>query len=276
MYDKFKNMFLPESIDLGQSEKYILSIRIKPDRFMFSIHEPGFERNYCLRETTFSATDNILNNIQRTIFDLNFLTQEFKQTNVILVSRDYELVPATYFQSKHRTTLYNLAHTKKASHLLSALLDKQDIVTLYNTDKEVYEFLSRNLWNPQFHHHSFLMNKLLENKGNALGITSKMYLNFHDEVMDVFCYSGAKLLHSLTFEGEPASNQLYYILNLWDKCGFDQMKDYMYIIGQPETKLVLYLQEYINNVERMNAPSEVYLWNDEAQKAPLDLLSLAL
>lgn len=269
-------MFLPESIDLGQPEKYILSIRINPRGFMFSIYEPGLEKNYYLQETTFTKTDNILSNIQRIVFDLNFLTQEFKQTNVIIVSSRYELVPATYYQSEKKEALYNFTHTRKANHILSALIDKQDLISLYDIDKEIYDFLCRNLWNPRFFHHTFLLNSFLEGRVKSTAKGGKMYLNFHHDTLDIVCYSDNKLVSSLTYEDEPAMNQLYFVLKLWKESGFDQMKDYIYILGNADMKLVLQLQEYINNIERINAPSEVYLWNEDAQKAPLDLLSLAL
>ncbi|WP_419034423.1 DUF3822 family protein [Dysgonomonas gadei] len=269
-------MFLPENIDLGQSEKYVLSIRIKTDEFMFSISDTDNRKGYCLRETTFSANDKLLSNIQRIIFDLNFLTQEFKQTNVIIVSPDYELVPASYFNIKEKEQLYNFTHNQEAGQLMSGLIDKQDIISLFNVEKDIFEFLSRNLWNPHFFHHSNLLINLLEDKGGVINSRSKMYLNFHGSFMDVICFSGSKLVHCLTYENEPAANQVYYILKLWENCGFNQLEDYIYISGKPDELVVIRLQEYIKNIERINAPSEVYLWNEDAQKAPLDLLALVL
>lgn len=269
-------MFLPESIDLGQSEKYVLTIRIKPNGFMFAISEPEVGANYCLRETTFSVNDNLQSNIQRIIFDLNFLTQEFKQTNIIFVSSDYEIVPAQYLDTKRKEELYSFTHTEKVGHILSGLLQKQDIVTLFNIEKEIYEFLCRNLWNPNFYHHTNLLINLFENRGKAMDQTSKMYLNFHDNFMDIFCFAESKLIHSLTYEGETAINQIYFILKLWEKCRFNQMEDFIYITGKPDELIIIRLQEYIKHIERLNNPSEIYLWNEDAQRAPLDLLTLAL
>ncbi|MBK5721515.1 DUF3822 family protein [Dysgonomonas sp. Marseille-P4677] len=269
-------MFLPENIDLGQSEKYVLSIRIKPNGFMFAISEPEVGKNYCLRETTFSANDSLQNNIQRIIFDLNFLTQEFKQTNVVIVSSAYELVPPNYLEIKEKEHLYNFTHSEKAGHILSGLIEKQDIITLFNIEKDIYEFLSRNLWDPHFFHHTNLLISLLENKGKATEKSSKMYLNFHDGFMDIFCFSTSKLIHSHTYENEPVANQIYFVLKLWEKCGFNQIEDFLYITGKPDELIIIRLQEYIKHIERLNLPSEVYLWSEDAQKAPLDLLTLAL
>jgi hypothetical protein len=269
-------MFLPESIDLGQSEKYILSIRIKPDSFMFSISEPEAGQNYCLRETSFSMSDNLLANVQRIIFDYNFLTQEFKQTNVIFVSTRYDLIPANFFDVKEKEQLYNFSHTDKAEHVVSGIIEKQDIITLFNPDRDIFEFLSRNLWTPHFFHHSNLLANYYEDKNRVTGNAARMYLNFHDNLMDIICFTGPKLIHCLTYENEHALNQLYYILKLWEQCRFNQMEDYLFISGNPDKQLVKQLQEYIKNIDQLNGPSEIYLWNEDAQKAPLDLLSLSL
>lgn len=269
-------MFLPDSIDLGHSERYVLSIRIRPNGFMFSISDPENGRSYCLRETTFSENDNLLSNVQRIVFELGFLTQEFKQTNVIVVSKDYDLIPAGYFDKKKKEELYNFTHLDKADYVLSGLMEKQDVVMLYSMEKDLFDFLSRNLWAPNFFHHSFLLIGYFEGKERARANASRMYLNFHDNMMDVLCFSGNRLVHSLTYENEPPANQVYYVLKLWEGLGFNQLEDHLYIAGQADELITARLQSYISNIEKVNPPSEVYLWNEDAQKAPLDLLFLSL
>ena len=269
-------MFLPDNIDLGQSEKYVLSIRLAQDSFMFSIVEPGNEKTYCLRETTFSPNSNLSENIQRIIFDLNFLTQEYKQTNVVIVSDRYDLIPASYFDIKQKKTLYNFTRSDKSGHLLSGLIEQQDMITLYDLDKDIFEFFSRNLWTPRFFHHSQSMIDWYGKKGKLTGTTAKMYIYTHDKLMDVFCFRGQKLIHGLTYKNETGPNQLYYILKLWEKCGFDQLKDHLFFSGDTDELLMSKLNEYIKNIEVINTPSEIYLWSEDAQKAPLDLLTIAL
>jgi len=267
-------MFLPETIDLGQSEKYILSIRIGSNSFMFSISEPGGGKSYCLRETTFLEGSNNLDNIQRIIFDLNFLTQRFKKTNVIIVSKNYDLVPASYFDKKEKEHLYDLTHSNKGDHIASGYIEGEDIITLFNIEENIFGFLSRNLWTPQFYHHSNLLINFFERRNRKN--SSSMYINFHNNFMDIICFTDTKLVHSLTYENEPVNNQLYFILKLWEKCGFNQIEDYIYISGNTDKFIVSRLSDYIKNIEFINAPSEIHLWNEDAQRAPLDLLVLSL
>ncbi|MDR2956131.1 MAG: DUF3822 family protein [Prevotella sp.] len=270
-------MFLPENIDLGHSEKYVLSIRIKPNGFMFSIYEPDNGKSYCLRETTFSDEDDQLNNIQRIVFELNFLTQEFKQTNVVVVSKDYELVPAIYFDKKNKEELYDFSHMNKSGHVVTGLIENQDVITLFDLETETFEFLTRNLWNPRFFHHSNLIINHFEKRDKFNTNRSKMYINLHDSMMDIVCFSGRELVHCLTYENEPTANQIYFILKLWEKFAFNQQEDYLYIAGKViDDLLIEKLQLYIRNIERLNTPSEIHFWTEDAHKAPLDLLYLSL
>lgn len=271
-------MFIPETIDLGQSEKYDLSIRIKPDGFMFSIADPEIGGNYCLRETSFSE-GSLLQSIQRIIFDLNFLTQQFRNTNVIIVSKEYDIVPGNYFLEKEKSVLYDFTHYNQNDQtglVLTCENEQQESVTLFNIHKELYEFLTRSLYDPAFFHHTTPLISRFENKGKTINMTSRMFVNFHNDILDVICFSPEKLLHCLTYQGEPATNQLYYILKLWEQSGFDQKNDWLYIVGKPENTVLNGLKDYFFNIETSNFPTEAFLWNEDAQKAPLDLLLLSL
>lgn len=269
-------MFLPESIDLEHSEKYILSIRVKSDGFMFSITDPENVKNYCLRETTFSSEDNLLSNVQRIIFELNFLTQEFKQTNVVFVGKDYDILPASFFDKKESTGLYNFTHFSKADHTMSGFIDAQDVVVSYKVDKDLLDFLSRSLFAPNYFHHSNLLINWIEKRVKSLKSKSKMIVAFHENIMDVFCFSDSKLLHSLSYENENPANQVYYLLKLWEQYELDQQEDTLYILGEADRLVMARAQLYINRIESLTWAGEITSWSDDAKKAPLDLLTLSL
>lgn len=243
---------------------------------MFSITDPENRKNFCLRETTFSTDSDMITNIQRIIFDLNFLTQQYKQTNVIFVSPGYDFVPAAFFENKEKQRLYNTVHADKSECILTNESEKQGLVTIYSVEERLHNFLLRNLCDPLFYHYTNLLADVLRDKGKAISLVSKMFVNFHDNLMDIICFSRSQFLHCLTFENEPVDNQLYFILKVWEQCGFDQLKDHLYIIGNPDEQMRLNLYNYIKNIEPMSAPSETFLWNEDASKAPLDLLSLSL
>lgn len=269
-------MFLPSTIDLSQSEKYILSIRIEPDGLMFSISDPENGKNYCLRETSFITDTTVLNNIKRIIFEISFLTLEFKEANVIIVSDNYDIIPDEYYDRDKKNKLYNLTHFRSDGKLLTNRNQKQNSVTLFSIDEDIYDFLSRNLCNPRFFHHTNLLVDYFSEKGKVVSMGSKMFVNFGNGLCDILCYTNSRLIHCMTIKEEQGVNQLYYILKAWEQSGFDQLQDYIYTVGLEDEKLSAELHKYVKNTEQISAPSEVFLWNEEALKAPLDILSLSL
>lgn len=267
-------MFLPPTIDLGHSEKYILSIRISADKFMFSIADSQDRKCYCLRETELPAGMSLLENIKRIVFDFNFLTQQYLQTNVIFVSVGYDLIPNEYFIRNQREYIYEFVHSDNAGFVLFNENHKQENTTVFGIDKEIFEFFSRNLYNPRFFHHSSLLMTYFEEQ--TPDTVTGMFAYLHDDMLDILCYSEAKLTHSLSYKETIPSNQGYYILKIWESTGLDQLSDMLYIAGGIDEELVLMLQKYIRNINKIGAFSDVYLWHEDAQKAPLDLLALSL
>lgn len=267
-------MFLPETIDLARSENYHLSIRITPTGFMFSISDPKNVKNYCLRETTFSIDASLYDNLQRIFFELSFLTQTFKKVNVIVVSKDYELIPDKFFNPKKEIEFYNFTHHSKANHALDSKNENHANTTVFKIEGSILDFLNRSLVNPRYFHHTNTLTRLFENKASTVG--NCVFLNFHNQYLDTLTFVNGILIHSLTYDDEVAANQIYFVLKLWEQTGFDQLKDHLFIAGNADENMTTKLQKYIKNVEELSKPSELHFWSTDAQKAPLDLLTLAL
>lgn len=270
-------MFLPPTIDLAHSEKYILSLRIKPTEFMFSLTEPNAGRNYCLRSTQFdNASESLLESVQKIIFELNFLTQQYKKTNVIFVEPEYKLVPSELFDIKQKEKLFDFSSIEKNSFVLSDDIAKFRVNNLYKANEDIHGFLSRSLYNPQFYNHITPLVYLLEGRAKSTSIDARMYINLHDNLMDIICFSGNKLLLSVTYDNLTAQEKSYFILKMWESLAFDQMKDLLLIAGEIEDTALDVLRNYIKNIERVASPSEIFIWHEDAQKAPLDLIALSL
>lgn len=270
-------MFLPPTIDLAHSERYILSLRIKPTEFMFSLSEPGSGINYCLRSTQFeSASESLLESVQKIIFELNFLTLQFKMTNVIFVEPHYKLIPNNLFDYKQRESLFNFSAMEVPTHILVDSIPKYKVNNLYSVDAELHGFLTRSLYNPQFQNHITPLIHLLEGRAKTISLHAKLYVNIHDNLMDIIGFSEEKLLLAVSYENLSAQEKSYYILKIWESLGFDQMNDQILIAGELEEEVLNTCREFVKNIERVASPSEIFIWHEDAQKAPLDLIALSL
>ena len=265
-------MFLPENIDLSKAERYTLTIRIKSDGFSFLIQDVEDIDSFTYQETAFSNDVPLVKNIQRIIFDLNFLTDNFRKVNVISVSPKYEIVPAQFYESKNSRDLYNFTHTNKQAQIQTCAKKQTGLETIFEMEDEIYSFLIRSLFNPLFYHHSSLGASFYAKKMQGEKEKNALFLNFHDQYVDLVCFdSNRQIMHMQTYLKEHEKNLVYFILNIWEKCKFDQQSDFMFIYGQPAgNNIENLLREYIRNIKNEDLSN----FGEKAKTIPLDVLIL--
>lgn len=270
-------MFFPDSIDLSQPENYVLSIRLQEGNFSFSINLPGQNDVYAFRETSFKSDILYLEQVKRTIFDLNFLTQNFQRTYVQLVSPHYTLVPSKFFDDTDK----KLFIEKTASYLIGQVLSEETLngdFLVFDMEKGLYEFLSRNLFSPVFTHHTTSLRRLYNLGHGKMEIFSRVHLYFSGNQVDVFAVKNGTLAVMQSFVGQSENNLLYYVMNIWKRLEFDQLNDRLFVSGDSEKyeHMIPHFNKYIQFVEPKGVPSESYLKGEEAIKTPIDLLALIL
>lgn len=268
-------MFLPDHIDLGNAQKYNLTLRINSDGFSFLIQDIQRKESYAYQETTFQENSSLLNNIQRIIFDLNFLTDNFNRVNVVIVSSNYELIPNSFFDEKSFANFYKFTHNSNIEHVLASEQPLPECHSIFGLDDEVYLFLMRSLYAPVFYHHSSLLidyfsSKINEDKKNS------MFVNFHNNIADLICFNhSGVILHSHTFINENEADLSYYILNIWEKCKFDQLSDFLLIYGYPPgNEIEATLGKYVKEVKNIGLIDQLTDFGEKAQSVPLDVLNL--
>jgi|GEM_PF-2036965 len=270
-------MQLPDYINIEQPEDYTLLIRIRPGVVAICVYKPHSGGNFYYEEVGLSSGNDISAEIQQLVLDSDFLTLPYGRVNVIYVSRDYDLIPSYIIQKDKKDILYNFTHSKHADQILYSEDIIQQIATAYNTDGELYQFLSRNLNNPVFFHHSNLLMLYLEQRNKEIRDRAKMYIHFHNQYMDIFCYDkSSQILHAVTHEGENDKNLVYHTLNMWDKSGFDQNEDSLFILSS-SAEINLYvpsmLSEYIKNIKQIRISGESSpLHNNTNKELPLDMI----
>lgn len=267
-------MFLPENIDLAYSERYNLSIRLSPNGFSFCISCPGDPAIFHFQETGLSVKLSYAENIKKLIFDFGFFTQPFNQVTVTVVSPYYTLVPGFYFEKQHSEEIFRFNFHEAKGVILSERTEENNLRTLFNMDEEVHSFLSRNLWNPVFHHHSSLLTHLFisQRKDDA---GKCCFADFHDKYVTIACFSEKQLLSANTFRATDPHDATYFIASVWEKLSFDQSKDMLCLSGDINTHktTVDMLRKLIKRVEYMKLNPEVILTEEQNSTLPSDILA---
>lgn len=266
-------MFLPENIDLAHSEKYILSIRLVPNGFSFSIHCPDDLSVFHYQETTFGTKIPYSDHIKKLIFDYSFFTQAFKATHVTVVSPHYTIIPNVFFEKNRIKELFDFNFHEIRETILCHSSETEDFHTVFGMDEEVHSFLSRSLWNPRFTHHaSRLLSAFLAD--HAEDDRKRCIVDFHDQLITVICFSGSRLLSANTYSNSDPYDALYFIASIWEKLPLDQTSDRLLLSGNIEshTHSMETLKKLIRNVEIVKFTPIVSLPEEQKRSIPTDML----
>ncbi|WP_298652069.1 DUF3822 family protein [uncultured Proteiniphilum sp.] len=267
-------MFLPENIDLAYSERYNLSIRLSPNGFSFCIYCPGDPTIFHFQETALGGKLSYIDNIKKLIFDLGFFSQAFNQVTVTIVSPFYTLVPEDYFEKKRIEEIFRFNFHDTNGIILTDSTPDSELRTLFNVDEEVHSFLSRNLWNPTFHHHSSRLTHLFKShRGNENG--KCCFADFHDKYVTTVSFSGNKLISTNTFQATDPHDATYFIASVWEKLAFDQSTDRLFISGDIDSQraTVDLLRKLIRRVEQVALNPKVMLTEGQKRTLPTDILA---
>lgn len=267
-------MFLPENIDLAHSEEYNLSIRLTPDGFSFCIHNPADPSVFHYQGTSLGNKLSYIDHIKKVIFDLGFFSQAFKRTSVTVVSPYYTLVPEAYYDRKKVRELYQFNfHPREGSVLVDNFREGAYRI-LFDLDEELHAFLSRNLWNPLFLHHTGSLLRLFHSCRKEQERKS-CFVDFHDRSMTIICFSGEMLLCANTFPAVNIHDTNYFIASVWEKLGLDQSADRLFLSGQipPHTATVEMLKKLVRHVDTVNLHPRVIMEEEQLHTLPTDILA---
>lgn len=266
-------MFLPENIDFAFSEKYILSIRLLPDGFSFSVHQPDDPSVFYYKKAAFGNKMSYVENIKKLIFDFSFFTQTFRETRVIAVSQKYTLVPEYFFDKSRAESMFNFNVQDGNGLVLHQQVPEIEGNVVFDMDTEVHSFLSRNLWNPVFSHHiQSLLSYFATHHADFGG--KRCYVDFRDKFIDVCCLQSNTLLSANTFAVTDRLDALYFITGVWEKLPLQQISDRLYLTGNvnAQKEAVDTLKKLIRYVEILSFSPKTEIPDAEKPTLPTGLL----
>lgn len=139
---------IPDTLTTDNSEKYIVSIRLRSGGLSFSGYDPSAGGSFFYRETEFDRAVSFISSLKEFFFAHEFLTWTYKRINVICVSPEYSLVPDNYWGDGKEGHLLDFCFSTLELHCLTDILKEQQAKLVFGVDEEVYEFCSRSLLHP--------------------------------------------------------------------------------------------------------------------------------
>lgn len=268
---------IPDTLTADNSEKYIVSIRLRSDGLSFSGYVPSVGESFFYGETEFDRSVPFVSSLKELFFGHEFFTWSFKKVQVVEVSTDYTFVPEPLFDEGRKDELFRFNSSSTDKHCLTTALKEGEGRLAFGLSEEIYQFCSRTLVRADFIHHVAPQLWLWKKQSQA-STGRQMFVVLHRRILDIACYDQGRLLFVNSFPADQPEDALYYILHVWRQVGFDQWQDALYIYGnsQRRTKIITLLRTYIHHLHTLQIPSEAYLMGTGVFQASFDLIALLL
>ncbi len=271
------NISQHHTINLDRTEKYILYLRLSPEGFEFSLHDPLADGSFYFQQETFSGTETYLQQLEKSVYENDFLLKEYKKIYVIFSSDRFTLIPASLAEKEEASVYYDFCLEKKDETIQSNKLIRNNCYNLFGTDPDISAFLQRTFHAPIFIHHISPLCEYFHNK-SRLGNFSKMYIQIQPQFIDILSFNSQGLNFVQTYKYRHINDAVYYILNAWKQLDLDQQKDELQITGTAPIRKEIsdILKKYVINVVPVIFPPHIYELGKDTIQAPFDLIALTL
>ena len=238
------------NIDFSKSEQYTLSIRLSADGFSFSVHSSTGKENFFHAPHPVNTSISLTANIKEMIGSAEILKHTYKQINILIDTPRFTPIPFELFEDEHTEDIF-YHNFPKNNHetVLCNILGKSNVVLLFGMDKYAHQLLNENF--PQariFTCISPLTEYFAQQSREAQ--CRQLFVHFRKSTMEVFAFDKGKLLLINTFSCQQTSDQVYFILYIWQQLGFSQEKDQLELAGNipMEEELVTELNKFLRQV----------------------------
>lgn len=247
------------NIDFTKSEQYTLSIRLSADGFSFSVHSPQQADGYFFESYPINTSYSLTANIKGMLTSTPALKHPYAQVNILIDTPRFTAIPFELFEDEQTEDLF-YHNFPKNNHetILCNILGKGNIALLFGMDKYAHQLLNENF--PQARIFACI-SPLIEHfvHKNHEDNRHQLFAHFKKNAFEIFAFDKGKLLLVNTFNCQQISDQVYYLLYIWQQLGFSQEKDQLWISGhvEKEEELQTELNKFLRQVTQI--PSQAPL-----------------
>ncbi len=270
-------IIFPEIIDLNHPEKYIFTLRVHPEQFSFTLYNPVDDGSFFFYEIPKEKDSDSFSVFKQLFFDNPFLGSPFKKTYIMNCNNEFTFIPTLLYQEEHNETFMRFNFSNPNGKLLSQSVHRQELTIIHQMEEQIYQFLYRSFVNPQFIHSVSPLISYFQSK-SRLNNVNQMIVNIRGTELYIICFFHKHFQLGNLFKIRQIQDAMYFILYAWKQLKMDQLKDFIYICGDPEQKTLLMkeLKSFIHNIIPINISSDAHFSGINTQIIPFELSSMSL
>ena len=261
---------------MNRPERYVFALRVHPDQFSFTLHEPENEASFFYYEIARGVNSDVFANFKQFFFENPLLASPFKRIYIMNYSGEFTFVPDFLYEKENEEELIRFNFSHFSGKLLNQEVDRMKI--LHQMPKDTYQFLNRSFINPRFIHHLSPLIRYFQKKQQDVN-ASRLIVNLWNKDLDILCFSDDRFILGNHYRVEQIQEAVYYTLFVWKQLKLEQIQDTLFVLGIKEQKqqLISKLKPFIQNIISVDGPQQnPFVRTDMQYNIPFELSSLSL
>lgn len=164
------------------------------------------------------------------------LKQQYQRVNVLVSTTNITTVPVAFFDANEINDVYALNFPKsRPQHVTYNVLRRAGVALVFGLDRNVYQLLLDDFPRARFYASASTLIEFFSEKSHG-GTDRKMYVYLHEKEITIYAFDQGRMLFVNSYPVTSVADMQYYILNLWQQLGFDQIDDSLFIVGDNDTR----------------------------------------
>lgn len=213
-----------------------LSIRLCTNGLSFCVYSPGSETPFEYRVFDMNHTISLAANLKHALATEPMLKQQYQRVNVLVSTTAITTVPVAYFDAEEVENVYMLNFPKaRPQHVSYNVLRRSGVALIFGIERNVYQMLLDDFPRARFYASSSTLIEFFGEK-SAGGMDKKMFVYIHEKEITLYSFEQGRMMFVNSYAVTTVADMQYYILNVWQQLGFDQIDDSLFIVGDNDNR----------------------------------------
>lgn len=274
-----------EALSEADSKKYILSIQISLDGFLFCLFDEEKNKFLSIEALSLSNFNNVgifAETLKQFVADHPWLTLQYKAVNIIYETPKSTLVPSPLFDDTEKETLtkFNFA-IEENQEVKYDKLNNLDAIILYTIPVQLTKSLIELFPGHNLLSHSGVLIESILILHKNLPDQKRAFVNVRNSYLDIIVSEGRKLIYSNTFSYKTKEDFVYFLIFVFEQLMLNPEEIDLVISGliDKNSELFEIIYKYVRNISFQGLTDLFkysYIFNDIPSHNYFNLLNIGL
>lgn len=234
-----------------------LVIRATQSSMAFAVSDAEAEHKALFEPYAMRAGISVAANLREAFGQSRLLNRGYRRVQVFTDAPSL-MVPLDEYEENSPEELFHTAFTGyKQDTIMHCVVPDLNCMAVFPMNKDLRLVVTDHFQDCRF---APLMQPVWSylHRRNFTGSHKKLFAYFHDDLLEVFCFTQYRFRFCNRFEAETSRDAVYYLLAVWKQLGMDSTNDEMHLVGLiPEKDWTLdALRRFVSKVYQINPVAE--------------------